>query len=581
MAYREVTMLEVKEVLRLWLAGVPKKRIAVQLGLNVKTVRRYVGAALGERAGPGGGTGGAGRRACSPPSSAGPAGHSAALMATAGPSARPSAPSSSATCSSGSGSRRCASCSGARASRVSYATLRRFAIAELGFGAHRADDSGRRLRARRRGPARHGLDDAPGARMPPAGVGASGRGSSPRSSRATGSSTRSSARRPRRRSRPARRPGRSSTGVFRVLIPDNTKAIVQRADPLEPRLNPDLPRVRAGARLRHRPHPRAPRPGQGPRGTGRAQRPRRLLRRRGAASTSTHARAHAQHWCREDYGRGATAAPSARRGSTSRPSSSRRCAPRRRRRTTSRSGATRRSRATSTPRSRGRSTRCPTQYVGHTLRARADRTTVRFYVGAVCVKVHPADAPRRACLRSHRLPRGEDRLRPAGRREPGAPGRAARPGRRSVRPRPPGRRAARGRGCARSMPSSAWSVAMATPASTPRVRPRSRPRCSASVAWRGCSNSRRRPRRPAGARPPARAAICGPRPTTPSRSPPPSGAGRRRPRMTPDPISADLKTVLRRLKLSRLLDTLPERLTLARQQKLPPRTSCSSSSPTR
>jgi DNA replication protein DnaC len=34
-----------------------------------------------------------------------------------------------------------------------------------------------------------------------------------------------------------------------------------------------------------------------------------------------------------------------------------------------------------------------------------------------------------------------------------------------------------------------------------------------------------------------------------------------------DPISADLKTVLR--KLSRLLDTLPERLTLARQQKMP------------
>ena len=39
--------------------------------------------------------------------------------------------------------------------------------------------------------------------------------------------------------------------------------------------------------------------------------------------------------------------------------------------------------------------------------------------------------------------------------------------------------------------------------------------------------------------------------------------------MTPDPISADLKTVLRRLKLSRGLDTLPERLALARQQKLP------------
>jgi len=38
--------------------------------------------------------------------------------------------------------------------------------------------------------------------------------------------------------------------------------------------------------------------------------------------------------------------------------------------------------------------------------------------------------------------------------------------------------------------------------------------------------------------------------------------------MTPDTISPDLKTVLRRLKLGRMLDTLPERLTVARQQKL-------------
>ena len=38
---------------------------------------------------------------------------------------------------------------------------------------------------------------------------------------------------------------------------------------------------------------------------------------------------------------------------------------------------------------------------------------------------------------------------------------------------------------------------------------------------------------------------------------------------TTDVISPDLKTVLRRLKLSRMLDTLPERLTLARQQKMP------------
>lgn len=39
--------------------------------------------------------------------------------------------------------------------------------------------------------------------------------------------------------------------------------------------------------------------------------------------------------------------------------------------------------------------------------------------------------------------------------------------------------------------------------------------------------------------------------------------------MTTDAISGDLKAVLRRLRLSPLLDTLPERLALARQQKIP------------
>jgi len=36
-----------------------------------------------------------------------------------------------------------------------------------------------------------------------------------------------------------------------------------------------------------------------------------------------------------------------------------------------------------------------------------------------------------------------------------------------------------------------------------------------------------------------------------------------------EPIEPDLRTVLRRLKLSRMLDTLPERLVLARQNKTP------------
>ncbi len=39
--------------------------------------------------------------------------------------------------------------------------------------------------------------------------------------------------------------------------------------------------------------------------------------------------------------------------------------------------------------------------------------------------------------------------------------------------------------------------------------------------------------------------------------------------MTTEMISPELKTTLRRLKLSRVLDTLPERLVLARQQKMP------------
>jgi hypothetical protein len=40
--YREVTRIEVREVLRLRGAGLPKKRIAARLGLDPKTVRRYL-----------------------------------------------------------------------------------------------------------------------------------------------------------------------------------------------------------------------------------------------------------------------------------------------------------------------------------------------------------------------------------------------------------------------------------------------------------------------------------------------------------------------------------------------------------
>lgn len=42
MPYREVTMLETKELLRLWLAGTGIKAMAARLGMDPKTVRRYV-----------------------------------------------------------------------------------------------------------------------------------------------------------------------------------------------------------------------------------------------------------------------------------------------------------------------------------------------------------------------------------------------------------------------------------------------------------------------------------------------------------------------------------------------------------
>src|SRR5262245_18428412 len=45
--YREARLVELTEALRLWRAGVPKKHIAARLGIDPKTVRRYVTVAEG------------------------------------------------------------------------------------------------------------------------------------------------------------------------------------------------------------------------------------------------------------------------------------------------------------------------------------------------------------------------------------------------------------------------------------------------------------------------------------------------------------------------------------------------------
>ena len=221
-------------------------------------------------------------------------------------------------------------------------------------------------------------------------------------------------------------------GIFRVLIPDNTESDRPARGSAGAAAQSDLPRVRPGPRLRHRPHPRAPRSGQGPCGTGCAQRAGRLLRRRGGDRID-HARVHARHWCVDDYG-------PRRHSRTLR-------APREHFETVEqpalRPAPTEpydiplwgdpKSPATSMLRSRGRGP------APDPVRRPDPPGPRRSHHGALLrwcrLREGPsADARWRPRLRPSGLPGREDRLRPAGRREPGALGRGARPRRRSVCP---------------------------------------------------------------------------------------------------------------------------------------------------
>src|SRR5215467_8412859 len=57
MAYREVLVIEVREVLRSWLAGAGLRTVAAQAGVDRKTARRYVEAAVTAGLARDGGTG--------------------------------------------------------------------------------------------------------------------------------------------------------------------------------------------------------------------------------------------------------------------------------------------------------------------------------------------------------------------------------------------------------------------------------------------------------------------------------------------------------------------------------------------
>ena len=271
MGYREVTMLEIKEVLRLWCGGAARKRIAAQLGLDIRTVRRYLRAAQACGVRPGGEA---------------PDGEPlAAVIAALQPDWGRRRGESWAVCS---GQRAFIASHlehGVRLSKIrrlrrrrgvdlSYAALRRFAIAELDFGRAAttlpvADgapgdelqiDTGwmtylepdlwgrrRRLRAWIFTPNRSRY-----------------RFAYPCFPETTASAIEA-----------CEAAWEFYGGVFRTLIPDNTKAIVQDADALEPRITRafleyaqargfHIDPARAPNRAAGRPPPpqRAPRPAE-------------------------------------------------------------------------------------------------------------------------------------------------------------------------------------------------------------------------------------------------------------------------------------------------------------------------------
>jgi transposase len=399
MAYREVTVLEVKEVLRQWAAGIAKKRIAAQLGLDVKTVRRYVEAAA--------------MRGLVVGAHADDAIVAAVVEATQPKAGRPV----------GDGWTSCEAQrdfiarhldAGVRLSKtwkllgrsgvdVTYATLRRYAIAELGFG--------------RTAPTIPVADCEPGAEV----------------QLDTGWMTLLEPDLFRRRRRfrawiftavrsrhrfvwPVFQETTATAieaceaawdfygGIFRAVIVDNTKTIVTTADPLAPVLNAafleyaqargfviDTARVRS------------------PRDKGRVERTVQTVRDDCFAGERIHtieaARERARRWCIEEYGR--------RRHS------------RTLRMPLEHFEAEERAALLPPPTATydlplwcepkiGRDQHAqvakalyslPTKYVGRTLRARADRSVVTFYDGAVLVKTHARVLPGRRSTDPNDFPR--------------------------------------------------------------------------------------------------------------------------------------------------------------------------------
>lgn len=389
MAYREVTMVEVKEVLRLWLRRLGNKCIAARLGIDVKTVRRYTSAAA--RAGLSQEDGEAGlteeivgavmvgrrREAHRPRGESwerlekrrefikGHLDHDVRLSKV----------------------RKLLRRDGVE---VSYATLRRWAMATLDFG--------------RRAPTVPLAEGEPGSELQlDTGwvwklVDSSGKEHRRLAWIFTAAVSRH------RFVFPVEKETTESAiaaceaaweffgGVFRVLIPDNTKTIIQRADPLEPLINPTFLEY-AQARGFEIDATRSRKPKDKAR-VERSVQPVRDDCFGGEKIVSLEqARDHSRHWCLQEYGM--------------------------RRHSTTQRLPREHFEAEELPRllpvpsdlydipisaepkvARDHHAQVakslyslPTRFIGKRLGARADRSTVRFYDGGVLVKVHPRKAP--------------------------------------------------------------------------------------------------------------------------------------------------------------------------------------------
>lgn len=384
--YREVRMVEITEVVRLWRAGVPKKRIAARLGLDPKTVRRYVTVAetTGLRVG---------ADAISETQLRD------VLLALHPGGGRPRGDDWD-RCRAQQDAIRGWLKDGLRLTKIRklltrqgtslpYPTLYRFAVVELGFG--------------RSAPTMPVADGEPGEEIQ-VDTGWVGWLTLIGHKRRFRAWIFTAVRSRHRFVYPTFEETTTRTieaceaawaffgGIFKVLIPDNTSAIITHADPLAPRITPaflEYAQARGfqidPARVRH------------PRDKGRVERAIQTVRDDCFAgeilTTLEDARTHAVHWCREDYGL-------RRHSRTQR-------APREQFETEEQPILLPAPTTTydiplwSEPKvARDQHVQIakalysvPRQFVGRTLRARTDQHTVRVYDGLTLVKTHARHPP--------------------------------------------------------------------------------------------------------------------------------------------------------------------------------------------